>query len=495
MKNEPLFLGIDIGTQGTKTVLCDISGRVVDEEFCPSKLIRPGNDAVYEEPDDIFNSVITTIKAITERNDNKDSIAALCLDAQMAGIMGVDKDFSPVTPLDSWLDTRCRDYTAQIKERVGDAAINLSGGQIIHSHASKILWWKNEHPQIYANIDKFIQPNGFVAGKLCGISAADAFMDYTFLHFNVFSDNANLKYNGALLKEFGVEESKLPKIVSPEYEVGVITPEFASVLGLPDGVKVIAGCGDTAASSLGAGITKAGLAYDVAGTASVFACCTDKFTPDTKTHTLLFGRSVCDGLFLPLSYITGGGLCLKWFSGIAGKSLRELDEAASAADCGDLTFIPHFSGRTLPLDDKVSGAFLNLDFSADTGSLFKSVMESVAFEYASYLGILKSSGAITSLECVFGVGGGAKSAVFSKIKADVLGTKYVSLKNADSAPAAMALLAAKASGYLSGTFSEIFSNANIKGSEYDFDLQSHIGYKQKAERYLKLLNGYSDYIK
>ncbi|MBO4432658.1 MAG: hypothetical protein J5852_03905 [Clostridia bacterium] len=495
MNNNPLFIGIDIGTQGTKTVLSDINGKTVQEAFCPSNLIRPDSQTVYEEPQAIFESIITTVKAITDRIGEKSrDIVAMCLDAQMAGIMAVDKDFGAVTPLDSWLDSRCRNYTAQIKERVGDAAVKSSGGQIIHSHASKILWWKNEYPDTYKKIYKFIEPNGYVAGKLCGISADEAFMDYTFLHFNVFSDNANLCFNKALLSEFGIEENKLPKIVSPEYVVGEIIPRFADDMGLPAGVKVLAGCGDTAASSLGAGITKAGLAYDVAGTASVFACCTDKFTPDVKNHTLLFGRSVCKGLFLPLSYVSGGGLCLKWFSGISGKSFKELDGAAELSDSKNTVFIPHFSGRTLPLDDRVSGAFLGIDSGTDTGVMFKSVLESIAFEYKSYLDILVSSGALSNLECVYGVGGGAKSAVFSKIKADVLGADYISLINADSAPAAMARLAAKATGYIGGDYNEIFGSAANGGKVCGYDPQAHEAYKAKAKRYLKLLNGYSDYI-
>ena len=115
-------------------------------------------------------------------------------------------------------------------------------------------------------------PNGFVAGKLCGLKANEAFMDYTFLHFNSFSDNRRLCFNEKLLALFKVDKDKLPRIVSPEEVVGTVTREYAQKCGLPNGVKVIAGCGDTAASSLGAGITRAGLAYDVAGTASVFDC-------------------------------------------------------------------------------------------------------------------------------------------------------------------------------------------------------------------------------
>lgn len=493
---KALFLGIDIGTQGTKTVLCDSTGAVLAEAFCPSVLFRPDSETVYEEPVNILNSVISTVREITRKigDETAKQIVSVGIDAQMAGVMAIDRDFNAVTPLDSWLDSRCREYTERIKNSVGDAAVLSSGGQIIHSHASKILWWKNEHPETYKNIYKFIQPNGFAAGKFCGIKAEDAFMDYTFLHFNVFSDNLNLRFNKELLSEFDVDPEKMPKIVSPDTVIGEILSEYAAEMGLPAGVKMIAGCGDTAASSLGAGITEKGLAYDVAGTASVFACCTDKFAPDTDNRTLLFGRSVCEGLFLPLSYISGGGLCLEWFSRITGKNFKELDRVAENAVNKNVYFIPHFSGRTLPLDDNVSGAFLGLDATSDTGVMFRAIMESVAFEYKTYLDILLRSGALGGLNCVYGVGGGAKSRLFSQIKADVLGADYVSLANADSAPAAMALLSAAGCGYIEKNYKKIFSHDGSANKTCSPNETCKEESEIRAKKYLKLLNNYSNYI-
>ncbi|MBQ7726264.1 MAG: hypothetical protein IJT66_03880 [Clostridia bacterium] len=493
---EPLFLGIDIGTGGTKAVLSDANGTLLAEAFCASTLYRPDRETVYEEPEEIFRSVMTAIqKCVQLSGTPKERIAAIGMDSQMAGIMGIDEHFGAVTPLDSWLDTRCAPYTEKIRLGAGDEAIRSSGGQMIHSHASKILWWKHEQPATYRKIKKFVQPNAYVAGRLCGLSAADAFMDYTFLHFNCFSDNLALGFNPSLLREFGVEEEKMPRIVSPQTVVGTVLPTFATACGLPDGVRVIAGCGDTAASSLGAGVTRKGLAYDVAGTASVFACCTDQFKPDVQNKTLLFSRSVCDGLYLPLSYISGGGLCLSWFSKLAKKDLKTLDSLAAQKTPGadGVTFIPHFSGRTFPLDDRINGAFLGLTQHADDGVLFRAILESIAYEYKSYLSILKQSGALTALTTVIGVGGGAKSSVFSQIKADVLGTDYHTLAFADTAPAAMALLAAKATGFTDKSFDELFAPQTKTVCTAD-EAKTAV-YTPLATQYRSLLNRFGDFLK
>ena len=493
---QPLFAGIDIGTQGTKTVLCGADGKTVAEAFVPSRLFRPDAETVYEDAETIFDSVVQTVHEVVEKAGQKArTVAAIGIDSQMAGIMGIGKDGQAVTPLDSWLDSRCAPYTALLEREAGDEAILRSGGQIIHAHAPKILWWKNERPEIYREIASFVQPNAYVAGRLCGLSGADGFMDPTFLHFNCFSDNQRLCFNADMLSHFKVAAEKMPRIVPSKSVVGTVREQYASAMGIPAGVPVIAGCGDTAASSLGAGITRPGIAYDVAGTASVFACGTEKFTPDAKHHTILYSRSVIDGLFLPLAYISGGGLCLSWYSQISKAGYRELDQLASSVPPGahGITFLPHFSGRTCPLDDKVQGAFIGLTAAADSGALYRAIMESIAYEYDSYLSILKDSGAIDRLSVIRGTGGGAKSAVFSQIKADVLGAPYAAQTNADSAPAAMARLAGHTTGYIPGTLAELFEPRPEDQRIYTPDARLHETYKACSAKYLRLLDRYAAY--
>ena len=496
MKNNPLFLGIDIGTQGSKTVLYNLDKNIIAEDFCPSRLIYSHDNSISENPDYIFDGIIKSVKNITALPCvNGKNIVAMGIDCQMAGIMAIDKHFNAVGNLDSWLDTRCKKYTALIQKQVGDEAIKYSGGQIIHSHASKILFCKHQQPEMYKKVCKFIQPNAYVAGKLCEIQAEDAFMDYTFLHFNCFSDNLNKCFNEPMLKEFGICQEKLPKIVNPVSIIGCISKKYAKLLGISDDVKVIAGCGDTAASGLGAGITEKGLSYDVAGTASVFACCTDKFVPDAKEKTIIYSRSVIDGLFLPLSYVSGGGLCLKWYSNLTNTPLPELDRLSENAINNDkLYFIPHFNGRTFPLDDNLTGAFLGISQSTEKGDMFKAIMESIAFEYKNYFNILRNSGAIEELKAIHGVGGGSESGIFAQIKANVLQAKYIPLETADTAPLAVAMLSAKATGYTSKTFSDIFNSQKICGkTAITPQPDSALYYETKQKRYSTLTNNFSKY--
>lgn len=132
-----------------------------------------------------------------------------------------------------------------------------------------------------------------------------------------------------------MDGARLGCIRSPYDVVGGLTKAAAEVCGLRAGTPITAGCGDSAASSLGAGITEPGILYDVAGTASIFSACTDFFAPDTENRTVLYAHSVIRDLWIPLAYISGGGLCLRWFrdtflgasSGGSGYGLLEQEAA------------------------------------------------------------------------------------------------------------------------------------------------------------------------
>ena len=307
------LLGVDIGTQGTKTCLYASDGRAAASAFEPSRLIEPAPGAVEQEPDELYGSVVRTIREVLEKSGVRPSdVAALGMDGQMAGILGVDGDFNAVTPYDSWLDIRCEAEIDEMRAAAGDRIIALTGAPVSYNHGPKVLRWKKRFPEAYARIAKFVLPVTYVAGRMCGLKADDAWIDYTCLHFSGFGDVEHLKWSEELLERFGVDGRKMPAIAEPWKLVGRITADAARECGLCEGTPVCAGAGDQAATSLGAGITRPGLAFDVAGTASVFSRCTDVYAPDVEKRTILCARSVLPGLWIPLAYIGGGGLCVRW---------------------------------------------------------------------------------------------------------------------------------------------------------------------------------------
>ncbi len=171
------LLGIDIGTQGTKAVLFDRRGRTLAAAFRKSRLHRPAPGVVEEDPEYQFKSVCQCIKScVSQAGVAAATVAAVGIDGQMAGILGIDADGRHVTPYDSWLDTRCSNYIVQMQQRAGEEIICRTGGPASFNHGPKILWWRQERPQTYEQIAAFVQPGGYAAMRLCAMDATAAFI-------------------------------------------------------------------------------------------------------------------------------------------------------------------------------------------------------------------------------------------------------------------------------------------------------------------------------
>ena len=263
-------------------------------------------------------------------------------------------------------------------------------------------------------------------------------------------------------------------------------------------LECTAGCGDTAASTFGSGMFQPEQILDCAGTASVLCSVVDKYVPDTTNETLTMMRSPVDGLFLPLAYINGGGMCIRWFRDtLTGKptaSYDDLQEEAEAVQAGSegLIFIPHFSGRVLPSNPSLKGTFLGLDFKHTRGHMYRAIMESIAYEYKYYLSILKKLYPKYSFNQMLTMGGGAKSKLFNQIKADVLGVPVTTLKLGDTALIGSAVIAAFGIGMFSDYKKPILQVIN-KGSEYISDINRHKNYEAYAEAYLNAIEQITPY--
>lgn len=498
------FVSADIGTQGTKTAIVDERGSIVASSFKSSQLIREAGGVVTQDPDDMFRSVLDGMRATMEQSGLRLSdIAAIGLDGQMAGILGIDREWNAVTPYDSWLDSRCESEMPAIKAWGEEAVIQLTGCPVTYAHGPKKLWWKQRRPEVYARIAKFLVPSAYVAGKLAGLKAEDAFIDHTHLHFTGFADTERKAWSERLLQAFDMDGAKLPRIVRPWDIIGSLQPAYAELAGLRAGIPIVAGCGDTAAATFGAGMVRPGRLLDIAGTASVLSCAVSDYRPDTETRTLIYARSVLPELWAPLAYISGGGECLAWFRRMAAegaaaeKTFDELNRAAETvqAGCDGLLFIPHLGGRTCPNDTSLRGSWLGLNWAHDRAAMYRAILESIAYEYKLYMNVLER---LTGpVGCTFGtvVGGGASGELFNRIKADVLGVPLRTLTCGDSALAANAAIA----GYGIGLYADLADTAEsfltYGDRSYEPDAEANRGYERFAERYRMALEDMSAFYR
>ncbi|MCR8633043.1 xylulokinase [Paenibacillus radicis (ex Xue et al. 2023)] len=457
--NEHYFIGVDIGTQGSKAAVVSGHGASIAQAQRPIRLITSSDGSVTQDPQEIFASVVEAVKeAVTSAGIEPRQVQAISLDGQMAGIMGIDDHWEPVTPYDSWLDTRCEAYMPMMKQFGEENLIRITGCPVTYAPGPKILWWKHERQDIYNRISKFVTLSGYIAGRLAGLNAKDAFIDFTHLHFMGYADVQQKQWSDPLLEFFSVDKDKMPAITDPWRIIGALTKQSAQYCGLIEGIPIAAGCGDTAASIFGAGVVKPGLMFDVAGTASVLACCVDRYQPDTVSKTLVYAPSVIPGLWTPLAYINGGGQCLEWFREQVGggrpdagfDTLNE-EAKAEAPGCNGLFFVPHYGGRVCPNNPFLRGSWTGLHWSHGRKSMYRAILESVAFEYSHYLDTLKELLGSASFSQIIGVGGGTKSRLFNSIKSDVLSVPYTRLERSDTAALANAVIA----GYGVGAFTRL----------------------------------------
>jgi xylulokinase len=452
--SKRFLLGVDLGTTATKAALYRRDGVLVSEGRADVPIVHPQPGWVEQDSEDFYRSALMAVRrCLTASSIDPTEIAGIAFDSQMAGLGTIDEDFRPATRFDSWLDMRCQPYIEELKARHADRIIALTGCPPTCNHGPKILWWMHERPEDYRRIAKFVMPACYVAGRTAGLRADEAFIDYTFLHLTTLADVERGAWSRELCDLLGVDVARLPRIVEPWEVIGEVREQAAREFGLVPGTPIAAGCGDTAAGALGAGVVLPGMLLDTAGTASVLACCTDRYVADRKHRALLTMRSVVPGVWNPLGYIGGGGMALRWFrdhlSESDGSYERLFEAAAKApAGCDGLLFSPHLGGRICPAAPEMRGAWLGFSWGHRQEHFFRAILESVAYEYAYYLKILREL--LSGLKLVEArvIGGGSQSPLWNQIKADILQVPYKKVMRAESATWGSALVAGKASGLI-----------------------------------------------
>lgn len=495
------LLGVDLGTSSTKAALYTTSGRLVAEAGAEVPLYHPKPGVVEQENDDFYRTAAETIRrCIQQSGVDPRQVVALAFDSQMAGIGSIDENFEPATRFDSWLDMRCQPYIEYLDKYHGDLITRLTGCAPTCDHGPKILWWKEEQPDAYKRIAKFVTPAGYVAGKMAGLQADEAFMDYTFIHFSGLSDAQAGTWSKEICERVDVDMEKLPRIVEPWHIVGEVTETAAKTFNLAPGTIVAAGCGDTAAGALGAGIVRPGMLFDVAGTASVLAASTDTFVADTKNRALLTMRSVIPGLWNPLAYIGGGGQALRWFRDHFYNTCRgqqqerdddlyaEMIALAANAPPGSegLFFSPHLGGRICPSTPEMRGAWMGFSWSHTQAHFSRAILESIAYEYAYYLNILHNAVPDLALVETRVIGGGARSDTWNQIKADVLGVPYQRLQRAEFGSWGSAMIAGKAAGIFSDLADVATQHAQAAGEPQRPFPQNQALYAPLVKQYIQL---------
>jgi xylulokinase len=453
--SEPVFVACDMGTTLVKAAVVDLEGAVLGQWAEESRLERPRPGVVEQDLLQIEAEAHTAIRRAVDRSGRAADIAAVSFSSQMSGIGAVGEGFEPVAPFDSWLDSRCAQDIYDMEPHARRVA-EVSGCPPTYSHGPKERWLKRTRPDVYRRTRAFQVPGPFVAARLAGLDVTEAFIDKTNLCFTNLSDTHAGAWSDELVDLFGLDPEKLPRIVAADEVIGTVSRASSAATGIPAGVPVVAGGGDQIVACLGVGVSRPGRASDSAGTASLFSVCLDRWAPDTDSLNLITAQSIVPGQYLAFAFVNGGGQGLEWVrkevlgtDDSADVAFATLERLAAAVRPGSegLLWLPHFQGGVTPPRPHLRSGWIGLTGGHTRGHLYRSVLEGIALQYASWAEHAATAMGRPLTE-VRAMGGGSKSDLWLSIKADVLGIPFVRTSTSEAALLGNALLGAAATGHV-----------------------------------------------
>ena len=409
-----MFIGLDLGTSGVRAVLVAEDGAplVSAEAALSASHPRPGWSE--QNPSDWVDASVAALRELVARApDAVAQLRGIGLSGQMHGATLLDEAGRVLRPCLLWNDTRSHVQAARL-DAMPDFR-RISGNIVFPGFtAPKALWVAETEPEIFARTARVLLPKDYLSYWLTGRMVSD------------MSDSAGTSWldvgartwSDRLLDLSGMTRAQMPDLLEGTGIVGTLRPELAADLGLPDGVQVVAGGGDNAASACGVGTLAEGDGFVSLGTSGVLLAAREGFAPRPESAVHTFCHAIPDTWY-QMGVILSATDSLNWLARITGAKPTELTtELGALAAPGTLRFLPYLSGERTPHNDSVvRGAFTGLDIGADRADLTRAVLAGVCFALRDNLEALKSTGA--RLDRVLAIGGGARSRYWVELLATI----------------------------------------------------------------------------
>ena len=458
--SKSLLLGVDVGTSSCKVALFDLEGTLIARSSEPYTTHYAGL-CVEQDPEDWWKATKKAIKNLIEKHHiDPGKVAAIGVDGQSWAALPIDRKGRALRRAMIWLDRRSEKECRWLREEVGEKVIfEKSMNRVDPAFViPKILWIKENEPEVFARTEKFLTSNAYINYKLTGELTQDISQGYGFYFF----DMRKGKWDKNLCERMGIPPKMLPDIYPCSKVIGEVTSRAAEETGLVKGVPVVAGGLDAAAATLGAGVIEPGQVQEQGGQAGGMSICMDRPFGDPK---LILGYHVVPERWLLQGGTVGGG-SLRWLKGILSpsKGKEKLDpfevmslEAEKIKPGSDgLIFLPYMAGERSPLwDSNAKGIFFGLSYDKTRAHLIRAIMEGCAFALYHNLQVAESQG--IKVKTMTSVGGAARSKVWTQIKADVTNKPILIPHYTDSAPLGAAILAGIGAGIYSD-FKEAVEN-------------------------------------
>jgi xylulokinase len=481
------FLGMDVGTGGTRAVVVDGAGKLIagaSSEHAPFKTAHPG--WAEQAPEDWWRAAQEAIRgALAAAPQPHQPIAAIGLTGQMHGAVMLDENGAVLRPSLIWCDTRTQPQCDWLTEKIGyDHLIELTCNPALPNFTvTKLLWVKEHEPEIFARIRHIMCPKDYVRYRLTGEFA----IDVQEASGTLLLDVTNRRWSKEVAEAAGIPEDWLPKVYESPEVCARISESAAGLTGLAAGTPVVAGAGDQGAGAVGMGILQPGSVSATIGTSGVVFAATDAPTRDPKGRLHTFCHAV-PGLWHVMGVTQSAGLSFRWLKEtfFAGMDYEALTYGAASVPAGSegLEWAPYLLGERTPhLDPEVRAAFAGISTLHTAAHFVRAVLEGVAYSLQDTFTLFAELGIPVS-----GIrlgGGGARGPLWRKIQAGVFGYPVEVLTAEQGGAFGSALMAGVGAGHWAN-LDEACSQAIEVASVIEPDPADLETYKAGYEKWRKL---------
>jgi xylulokinase len=453
MTAAKLFLGIDVGTGGTRALIMDSTGAVVASgvaDHAPFASPQPG--WAEQDPRDWWRATGAAVrKALSGSGIGADSIACVGFSGQMHGAVMLDASNEVVRPALIWCDQRTEAQVNELAELFGvDRLIQLtSNPPLTNFTLTKLLWVRRNEPQNWQRVAHVMLPKDYVRFRLTG----DFAIDMADASGTLLLDVAGRKWSSEVASQTGIDTKLLPQLWESPEVCGRISVQGAEATGLKIGTPVVAGAGDQAAGAVGMGIVRPGMVSATIGTSGVVFAATDKPSLDPRGRLHTFCHAI-PGRWHVMGVTQAAGLSLRWFRDQFGAgvddgrdSYERLSEEAATISAGadGALWAPYLMGERTPhLDPNARAALVGLSASHTRGHIIRAILEGVAFSLRDSLTIFHDMN--VPVQRIRLGGGGARSPLWRQIQADVYGQDVELVQAEEGAAYGAAILAGVGAG-------------------------------------------------
>jgi xylulokinase len=442
------FLGIDVGTGGTRAVLINEQGQVVKEAASEHASFRsPHPGWAEQDPQDWWRASQTAIREVLAKSGVAASeIGALGLTGQMHGAVMLDAQDQVLRPSLIWCDQRTDAQCNWLHEKIGrERLIELTCNPALPNFTlTKLLWVRDNEPEIFARIAHVLCPKDYVRFMLTGTYA----MDVQEASGTLLLDVTHRCWSSEVARIAGISEAWLPQLFESPEVCARISAEAAALTGLIEGTPVVAGAGDQGAGAIGMGILQPGSVSATIGTSGVVFAATAAPTKDPLGRLHTFCHAV-PGRWHVMGVTQAAGLSLRWLRDVVapgvGYDALTAEAAKVSPGSAGLIWAPYLLGERTPhLDSQATAAFYGITASHTRGHLVRAVLEGVAYSLKDTFTLFAELG--IPVQGVRLGGGGARGPLWRSIQASVYGYSSDVLVAEEGAAFGAALLAGVGAG-------------------------------------------------